>query len=280
MKTVLLIVLVAALTAFATVKLTDGSGAGKESAYDRVVKSNTLRCGYVNWYPYFILDPNEPSKPPTGVNVEITEAVGKILGLKVVWAEEAGWGELAAGLESGRYDAVCTSAWPDSAKLKHLSVSDAMFYDVLYLYARSNDTRFVGSAGSINKPSVTIAAIEGGTSYETAQSAFPNAKIFAVSPNAPTGDYYATVAAKKADILITSPSEFAAYDEANPGKLARIPGAKPVRFMPMTMLFGPNEDRLRDRVNYALQIMVDNADMDRIVAKYSREYVLRQAAYE
>jgi polar amino acid transport system substrate-binding protein len=271
--------LIAAIVAFAILHVGVKTSVTKENSYDRIVRTGELRCGYVNWYPYFIKDVNNKDAAPTGVNVEITNAVAKILGLKVTWAEEVGWGTLSEGLETGRYDAICTSAWPDSPKIKHLSLSDAMFYDTLYPYVRADDKRFDGNANAINAPDVKIAAVEGGTSMENAQNAFPNAKIFAISPNAPTGDYYATVSTHKADVLITSPDEFKAFDKSNPGKIKRVENVKPIKFMPMCMIFGLENDKLRDRVNFALQMLVDNGDMDKMVGKYSKEYVLRRPSH-
>ncbi len=252
--------------------------AADEPTYDRVLKTGELRCGYINWNPYYIADPNNPEKR-SGVNVEITQAVGKILGLKIIWAEETGWGTFAEGLRAGRFDALCTSVWPDAAKIKNLSLSDPMFYDTLYPYVRADEARFKDK-DSLDKPEVKVAAIEGGPSYEIAQNAFPHATLVGIAPNVPTADFFLTVATKKADVLITSPSEFQAFADNNPGKLKRLEKSKPVRVMPMLMSFGPDNDALRNRVNFALQMMIDNGDMDRIVQKYSKDYVLRTPAHD
>lgn len=261
----------------AAVLVSSAAYAADKSAYDRVLKSGELRCGYIDWNPYYIADPNNPEKR-SGVNVEITEAIGKILGLKIIWAEETGWGTFAEGLRAGRFDALCTSVWPDAAKIKNLSLSDAMFYDTLYPYVRAAETRFKGT-DDLDKPDVKVAAIDGGPSYEIAQNAFPHATLVGIAPNVPTAEFFFSVTTKKADVLITSPSEFQAFANNNPGKLKRLEKSKPVRMMPMLMSFGPDNDALRDRVNFALQMMIDNGDMDRIVQKYSKDYVPRSSAH-
>lgn len=253
------------------------STAAETSAYEKVLKTGELRCGYVNWNPYFIVDPNNPEKR-SGVNVEITEEIGRILGLKIVWAEEVGWGNLAEGLVTGRYDAVCTPVWPDAAKIRNLALSDTIVFDALYPYVRADEKRF-NSLGDLNQPSVGVVVTEGGPSYEIAQKALPAAKLVSIAPNSLTGESFLMVVSKKADVMITSPSEFREFDVTNPHQLKRLEGVPPIRLMPTVMSFGANGGQLRDRVNFALQMMVDNGDMEKIVRKYSGDYILRKARH-
>ncbi|MGD9650476.1 MAG: substrate-binding periplasmic protein [Dongiaceae bacterium] len=282
MKNIFLSFLTAIIASFLFAIITDQpageKATEKESAYNRVLRTGELRCAYVNWYPYFILDPNKGALP-SGINVEITEAIGKTLDLKIRWSEEVGWGNLVEGLNTHRYDAVCTSVWPDAPKIKHLALSEGMFYDTLYAYVRANDNRFDGNLDKINSPDNRIAAIDGGSSYEIAKSAFPKAKIVALAQNVSTAEGFLNVTAGKADVIITSPDEFHTFNKNNPGQMKRVENAPPVRTMPMVMSFGPGEEKLRDRINYALQMLVDNGDIAKIVRKYSTDYILRAPSH-
>ena len=83
--------------------------AAKESVYDRVMRTGTIRCGYNTEPPFVVIDPN--TRKVSGAGVDIVEEMGKLLGLKVEWAEQVGWDMMAAGLQNGRYDLACNGKW-------------------------------------------------------------------------------------------------------------------------------------------------------------------------
>lgn len=59
MKTIFLSALLAVIAAFATVKLTMPAGitaTPKETAYERVMRTGVLRCGYGAWAPFVLKD--------------------------------------------------------------------------------------------------------------------------------------------------------------------------------------------------------------------------------
>ena len=56
------------------------------SVYDRVQKTNTIRCGYSTWDPLFYIDPKTGEKH--GIFHDLMEEAGKRLDIKIVWAEE------------------------------------------------------------------------------------------------------------------------------------------------------------------------------------------------
>jgi ABC-type amino acid transport substrate-binding protein len=62
----------------------------EETAFDRITKTNTLRCGYAIATPWFWIDMK--TNQPTGVGYDMTNAIAAKIGLKVDWVEETGWG--------------------------------------------------------------------------------------------------------------------------------------------------------------------------------------------
>lgn len=90
--------------------------AHKENAYERVMRTGELRCGYAMSPPNLEVDPN--SGELTGLERDIWDEIGKELDLKILWTEEVGWGNYIEGLRTGRYDAFCNQAWPTPARLK------------------------------------------------------------------------------------------------------------------------------------------------------------------
>ena len=102
-----LVVLLLAVPAYAA----DGG-----EAYDRVIKSNTLRCGIMLWPPYFEMDANTHALK--GFGVDFYNAVAEILGIKITYSEIIP-GQQAEDLNRGKIDAVCPSSpIPSSTKSK------------------------------------------------------------------------------------------------------------------------------------------------------------------
>src|ERR1700733_12800080 len=103
---IFLVVILSAATAFGTVMaLPSATGtspnAPKESTYDRIKRTGTIRCGYTTWNPLFYIDPKTNEK--TGIFHDIMEEAGARLGVKIVWQEEIGWASIT---ESGRNGSV------------------------------------------------------------------------------------------------------------------------------------------------------------------------------
>ncbi|HOO51347.1 MAG TPA: transporter substrate-binding domain-containing protein, partial [Alphaproteobacteria bacterium] len=165
----------------------------KETSYERVVRTGTIRCGYIGWKPYYYYnDVNDPSTR-TGMNVDLMNEIGKVLGLKIEWTEEAGWGNIGEGLKAGRYDLICTSMWPDPPKYQNFLLSRPLYYSAIYPWVRNDDKRFDGHAEKINDPSVKIAVIDGGPSESMAKQFFPEASLAGVSPMAQSAEFYMMV---------------------------------------------------------------------------------------
>ena len=60
--------------------------APSESAFDRVMRTNTLRCGYWNWAPLFSVD--TATEQQSGIFYDLMAYIGPAMGLKVEWTKE------------------------------------------------------------------------------------------------------------------------------------------------------------------------------------------------
>lgn len=246
----------------------------KPSVLANIVKTGTLRCGYVNWQPYYFVDLKDGNKEPQGLNVDIMNELAKVLDLKIVWAEEIGWGTIGEGFKTNRYDMVCTSMWVDPAKLKNLSLSRPIFYSAPHLYVRADDTRFDANADRINQPDVKIAVIDGSPLFHLVKESFPRAEMVALPQLVQDAEYLMTVAAKKADIAIMDPDEIKRYVETNPGKLKPIANIPPVRILPHVLALPQNNPDLTLMINAGLQVLIDNGVMEKIRKKYGTSYLV------
>ncbi|MDE2029943.1 MAG: transporter substrate-binding domain-containing protein, partial [Alphaproteobacteria bacterium] len=103
--------------------------AARETTYDRVLRTGTIRCGYSDWKPLFWVDPN--TKEKKGIFADLTKEIGKRLGLKIVWQEELGWGSVVEAIKSGRVDMSCAGYWLNPARIKNLQPSVPQLYSPL-----------------------------------------------------------------------------------------------------------------------------------------------------
>src|ERR1035441_5913726 len=194
MKNILLVLLFffTALPAFAADDV-------KESAYDRVMRTGTIRCGYWDCEPFFRVD--AATHEMTGIFRQVTDEIARVSGLKVEWSSEVQFAQLVTDLNSGKIDAVCAGVWPSATRAKYIRFSDAVFFIPMNAYKRANDTRFDRRPDDINQPSVSTVAIDGEMSVEIHNSDFPRAKLLSMPQLAGTAaEMLMNVATGKGDV--------------------------------------------------------------------------------
>lgn len=253
----------------------EGSG---EVAYDRVVSSGTIHCGYAISPPVMVKDPNTGKM--SGLDVEIWTEIGKELGLKIEWTEEAGWGNFIEGLRTGRYDAFCSSLWPDPARSKFLSLTDPVVFSFLDAYARADDRRFDGDLSKINDPSIKVPAIEGDVSVTIVQSGFPKAGIDYLPQTATLSEMFMSVISKKSDVIFIDQAMIAALTENNKGMIRKV--EKVPHAFTFASYYGvrAGEYQLRDMIDLALRTMKNDGRLEKLTKKYSASYEIPKKDFE
>src|ERR1700733_5938912 len=114
---VAILALIIALAALALVVLRPAGNNAvekKETAFERVMRTRTIRCAYADYPPPTIIDPN--TKKLSGFVYDIIEEAGRRLNLQIDWVEEVGYGNINAGFETGRYDVFCSPVWPSAPR--------------------------------------------------------------------------------------------------------------------------------------------------------------------
>jgi ABC-type amino acid transport substrate-binding protein len=240
--------------------------AESEDVYDRIIASGTIRCGYWTWPPFLKKDPNTGAL--TGPTFDYMEAVGKELGLKIEWTEEVAAGEFIAGLETNRYDVMCMSLWPDAARLKNITLSQPIFYSVVYAVTREGDHRFDGDLDKINDSGVTVAAIDGDITYSVSADLYPKAKILALPQSSDVSQILQSVANKKADIVFVDAGLVKDFNKNNPQKLALVGNALPVKIFPEVLGVKNGELHLKAMLDAAINILDNNRYAGKILKGY------------
>jgi ABC-type amino acid transport substrate-binding protein len=240
--------------------------AAHHTAYDRVVTSDTLRCGYGISPPNLVKDPNTGAV--SGLDVDLWNAIGRELGVKIEWAEEAGWGNFIEGLKTGRYDAFCSMYWPDPARSKYITPTIPVLYSSLQTYVRTDDTRFNGNLEAINDASVKLPVIEGDVSVGMAQNRFPRATLYTLPQTATLSDMFMALIAKKADVMFLNDAMFAALDKSHPGALRKLEKTPDPFIFASYYGVAPGEFQLRDTINMALRTLIDTGELEKIARQH------------
>ncbi|MDD5585909.1 MAG: transporter substrate-binding domain-containing protein [Alphaproteobacteria bacterium] len=247
----------------------EGAQSVKETAYDRVMRTGVLRCGYADFPPYlFTKDPTSGKR--TGIFVETTEAVADKLGLKVEWAEDTGWGNLVESLRTHRVDAFCAGKWRDAHRGRYIAYGMPLFYMSVYPYVRVNDHRFDKDLSAINSPEARISAMDGEMSDLIAKQHFPKATAVSVPELGQITDIFLHVANNKADVVFNDSAIADAFIKANPGKLRRAQDA-PYQVFPTSLVVDLHERALLDMLDSAVVELEHSGAIDAIVAKYTKD---------
>lgn len=250
--------------------------AEKESAYERVVRTGVMRCGYGISPPVLVQDPN--TKVISGLDYDIWQEIGKELDVKIEFNEEAGWGNFIEGLKTGRYDAFCSGLWADPARIKFLTLSMPVMYSFVETFVRNDDHRFDSDLEKANNENVIIPAVEGDVSVTMAKNRFPKAKILYLPQTATISDMLMSVKTKKSDIVFLDQAMVESFVKENPGVLRKL-DTPPSFVFPSHYGALNGEIQLRDMIDIALRKIIDDGRMERMAKKYSADYVVPKKNY-
>lgn len=248
--------------------LTDAVKSFKESTYDRVMRTQTIRCGYILWNPSLIKDPNTGHL--SGIFYDYVEALGKALHLKIEWAEEMGWGDFPAALDNGRIDVMCGGSYANSARARVIDFVRPILYQPMYAYVRADDKRFDNNLDAINDPAVTIITVEGATPSVVAAQDFPKAKNIQLPEMTSLSENFVNLAAGKGDVVILYSGAFSSYDSHNPGKIRRVSAKIPLRVFGDSLAVAGGQDQFRRMLDIATDEMILSGQIDKIIAKYDQ----------
>lgn len=238
-----------------------------ERAYDRVMRTGTLRCGYGIWAPGLIKDP--VTGQLSGIFYDYLNAIGAHTGIKIEWTEEIPWGDFSAALNSGRIDAMCFGAWPKAIIAKDVLFTKSTYYLPISAYVRAGDTRFDGKLDSIDNAGVKISTMDAELSSQLAAAQFPKAATLSIPQSSDASVLLLNVTTGKADITFTDAYTAAKFMQQNPGQLREVGGIAPLRLFGHTIPVGRGEHSLVAVLNTATDEIISSGELERIVKKYT-----------
>ena len=269
-----LVLVLAAAVAFGVVKVTVPNGAApaaqaKETAFERVMRTNTLRCAYYPYAPVTIKDPTTGKM--SGMAIDIMEMIAQKTGIKIEWAEEITFGNWIPALQAGRFDAVCTPLWADMSYARVARFTRPMFYDEAVALVRPDEARLTTDPESLNNPEITVVQQENNMSSTLARVMYPKAKTLVLAANTDYGLLMQNVVAKKADVAIWDRVGYWLYSKTNPGQLKIQEMDKPLKLIPCELPVLQGEHDLWAFLDASIEDLLLSGEMDRILRKWEPE---------
>lgn len=235
-------------------------------AFERVMKTGTIRCAYLPWDVLFIKDPNTGQK--SGIFHDYVLKIGEELKLKIEWTEEVTVENWPIGLDAGRYDVFCSSLVPIASRARLADYSIPILYHSIRVYTQADNKRFDNNLAALNDPKVTFVSFDGTSLLSLTKEVFPNAKVNSLALMADQTADMLDVATGKADALLSYPTFVHKFMEGNPGKLREVSGLGPVATFPSVMAVKAGEDRLRRMIDNATRDLLNRGYIEQIISKY------------
>ena len=273
--TILIALIVAVATVYVlvpkSVNAPESTRAYHKSAFDRIMSTREIRCGYYVFPPVTYRDAKTGAL--SGFTVDMMNEIGRRAGLKIVWAEETNFVTWTESLKAGRFDVACTPNWPDIPLSSVVAFSVPMFYAGMYPMVRADDTRFKSGdmMARLNQPDVTFTVVEGDAVDTIIRSAFPKAKIDTLPKSSGDSTFVLDLLTKKSDAILTDENGKIEFNRANPGKLLLLDHLPPVKIQPFALAVDRNEMVLKDYLDNAVVDLIADGTMDRLLRKWEPE---------
>jgi len=173
----------------------------KESAYERVIRTGTLQCGYVIYPPAFEIDQKTGEK--RGINHDVAEEWGKKLGIKINWAHEVIYGQHIQDLNTRKIDALCGCDGPLAYHAAtQVDYAHPYGYYSLYLYGRKQDIGKYKTLADFNDPKIRFNMLDGDISTTMADDEFPKAGRVSIPASGDATLLVENIVTGKADVVI------------------------------------------------------------------------------
>jgi len=267
----ILVVVLSTIIAFGTASYVVSHQSGvttatQETAFDRIMRTNTLRCGYAIATPWTMIDPN--TKQISGVNYDVTNAVAAKIGLKVDWVEETGWGVAEQGLVTGRYDMLCGNVCIDPRRARAATFSTPFFHIPVLAVVRADDTRFDGGLETVNSKDVRIGVKNGHVFEFIANEHFPLAQKVYANDISDDTEFFEMLKNNKIDVAFSGQSTVDLYNEKSPEKVKSL--SEPARFCNGAFMLPLGDERLKHVIDNAIVEINSSGQIKEILGRYTK----------
>lgn len=248
----------------------------KETAYDRVMRTHTMRCGYFIEPPFTARDENTGHM--SGIAVDLAETMARELDIKIQWSEQISFATFPEDLQNGRYDAVCGSVFT----LPRAGVMDyttPYAFVPVYGFVKPANQSLDQSFAAVDWSKVTIAGLDGEGATTAARKMLPQAKFTILPQLSNISEMLMLVTTGKADIAFVLPSVFADFDKTNPGALRQAKLDKPLYTYAVAFGIPRGQMEFKFMLDNTMTQLIASGELAAIHKKYDPAGLFRQPSY-
>jgi cyclohexadienyl dehydratase len=211
--------------AFALLVVANSAQAQQPSRLEEIVKRGTLRVGMTGDYlPFSSFD--KTTSQFRGFDVDMAEALGKALGVKVEYVHTA-WPQLMKDFEADDFDIAMGGVSITLDRQKKGFFSMPIMREGKTPIARCADKDKFQTIADIDKQGTRVITNTGGTNERFARANVKNAEVKIYNDNVTIFD---EIAKGNADVMITDASETRYQQRLHPGVLCAVHPEQPFDF--------------------------------------------------
>ena len=253
---------VLAALAAAFLLMTASAQAQQSSRLDDIVKRGTLRVGMTGDYlPFTFLD--KTTGKFRGFDVDMAEALGKALGVKVEYVQTA-WPQLMKDFEADNFDIAMGGISITLDRQKKGMFSTPIMREGKTPIARCADKGKYETIAEIDRPGTRVIVNPGGTNERFARANVKNAEIKTWNDNVTIFD---EIAKGDADLMMTDASETRYQQKLHAGVLCAGHPDRPFDFAEKAYWL-QRDVALKDFVDQWLHIVTEDGSYRKIYAAW------------
>ncbi len=237
-----------------------------EEAYDRIIRTGTIRCGYYPWPPYFEKD--LATGELKGLFKEVYDELFSFIDLKVEY-KEVTLGFQVSDLNSGKFDAICGDAPLSFASIKYVDYTHPFLYAPVHIYVKKENFEALKDK-TFDREEITFATIDGDLSQELSSRLYPAAKKHALTNISDPAQALMDVVTGKANAVIMDPLTTERFLTGNPDTLAMV-STKPLAVYPVGLSVRKNEPALYHMLDMAQKMANNTGILEKAFKKYDPE---------
>jgi len=246
----------------ASILMIAAAAAQSPSRLDEIIQRGTLRVGMTGDYkPFSYYDPTTNSF--SGLDVEMAEALGKALGVKVVYVHTA-WPQLMKDFEADQFDIAMGGISITLDRQRKGLFSTPIMREGKTPIARCTDASKYGTLDDIDQPGTRIITNPGGTNERFARAHIKSAEIKVYNDNVTIFDQ---IARGDADLMMTDASETRYQQKLHPGVLCAVHPEQPFDFAEKAYWL-QRDAALKAFVDQWLHISMEDGSFKRLMAAW------------
>jgi cyclohexadienyl dehydratase len=236
--------------------------AQQPSRLDEIIQRGTLRVGMTGDYlPFTSLD--KESGRFRGFDVDMAEALGKAIGVKVEYVKTA-WPQLMKDFEADKFDVAMGGVSVTLDRQTKGAFSTPIMREGKTPIARCADAGKYQSIADIDRPGTHVIVNPGGTNERFARANIRNAEIRVYNDNVTIFD---EIAKGNADLMMTDASETRYQQKLHPGVLCAVHPDKPFDFAEKAYWM-QRDAALKDFVDQWLHISMQDGSFEKVHAAW------------